>query len=78
MRYYFDLAGEGSSIKDNDGLECSSIAQMRAKAMSILGEIAADIEPADNRIRLLMNVRDAQGAPVYTASLLIEGNEVTG
>ena len=75
MRYYFDVIGEADLTKDSEGIELANPAQMKAKAMAILAEIASETLPSDDQIQLATRVRDAKGTPVYEANLVIEGKE---
>ena len=77
MRYFFDLVGNGQITQDIDGLECKNFEAMRARAMSILAEVAAHSTAKSDLQMLSVHVRDS-AQPVYHATLTIEGAAIQG
>jgi len=77
MRYFFDVDGDGGATLDAEGTECRDVADMRRRASRILAEIAADTSPSNDRVQLIIKVRNTGKSAVYEARLIIEGRELT-
>ena len=72
-RYFFDIHSRDLS-RDEDGVECSSIAEIRQEAMHSLPEIARDLIPQDgDRQSFTVLVRNEKNVTVYTATLTFAG-----
>ncbi|MCJ2045618.1 hypothetical protein MKK58_13915 [Methylobacterium sp. J-078] len=73
-RYYFDIHDGADIQRDVQGLECASVAAATVEAKRVLPAIAADEVPRDGDHRnYTVVVRDAAGAPLYTACLSFVG-----
>jgi hypothetical protein len=73
MRCFFDVDGDGGPTKDLDGSECGTLVHMRQTALGLLAEIAAHTRHHEDHHRVTVQVRNPDGAPLYKASLTIEG-----
>lgn len=73
-RFFFDLQVNGQLQRDNEGIECASMNDVRAEVMRFLPEFADEKVPADRDHRaFVMHVRDEKGRPVYVATVTFTG-----
>jgi hypothetical protein len=73
-RFFFDLQANGQLQRDNEGLECASMNDVRAEVMRFLPEFANEKVSADRDHRaFVMHVRDEEGRPVYIATVTFTG-----
>ena len=73
-RYYFDIHEDGELQKDVDGVELASFEDARKEAQIILPSIAYDSIPRDGDHKsFVVLVTDADGQPVYSATLSYNG-----
>ncbi|ACB27816.1 MULTISPECIES: DUF6894 family protein [Methylobacterium] len=72
-RYFFDIH-DGQLQRDEDGTECADFDAARREAMISLPDVARWEIPSDgDRQSYTVIVRDAAGAPIYTATLTFTG-----
>ena len=69
-RYYFDSRDGDTLVREDIGLEFSSIEEARDQAAVCLAEMAKFVLPGSNRRELAIEVRD--DAPVLRTSLVFE------
>jgi hypothetical protein len=68
-RYFFDTYDGESFIRDQDGLELSSLREAEEEAARCLPEMAKDALPDSNRRDFIVSVRNEKGDTVLTAAL---------
>ena len=73
MRYFFDIQGERSEIRDDEGLELDHEQQAQREARRLLAQIAEDETRFTATSVLMAKVRDQAGRPIYRAMLTLEG-----
>lgn len=72
--YYFDIIDSGWSHRDDTGIECASLDDVRRAAQLALPHIAKDEIPANGDRRFFTVVaRNDAGHAVYTATLTYSG-----
>lgn len=70
-RYYFDVYEPGATV-DTDGAQLSDIQAVRTEVGRVLGDIIRDSGLKSDAHRLIVRVRDDGGAPILTATSIIE------
>ncbi|WP_375160176.1 hypothetical protein [Bradyrhizobium sp. RDT46] len=70
-RYYFDSRDDDIFIADDDGLDFSSLDDVKAQATTALTELAKDVLPGSVVRTLAIEVRDDLG-PVLRIALRFE------
>jgi hypothetical protein len=73
-RYFFDHLVNGRYQEDDTGEELSTLEQVRSEAMRVLPSIAKDeVHRGPDQQTYTVLVKDAEGQPVYTATLTYAG-----
>jgi hypothetical protein len=72
-RYYFD---EGAAGPDQVGLELDGPDQARGEAVKALPDMARDVLPDGDHLRLSVTVRDETGRVFFRASLTLRCESV--
>jgi hypothetical protein len=70
-RYYFDVHDGTALTRDEDGVECCSLNELRFAAIDALPDLARDQLPNGDSTRLAVKVRDAGGKYLFEASLTL-------
>ncbi len=69
-RYFIDTADGDLFLKDEEGLDLSSLQEARVQAQGVLAELAREkITKADSQWSMTTSVRDATGKTVLRAAL---------
>lgn len=69
-RFFFDTNDSGSVARDDEGMDLADRDAARQQALNALPDIARDVLPRDgDRRDMIVDVRDASGRMVFTASL---------
>ncbi len=71
-KYYFDLRDNDLVYPDEDGMEQSSLASVRAEAIQTLAEYVRGTLRDDTRHTLRVEVRDEESRPVLQAVMVFE------
>ena len=74
LRYFFDVDDGSGLVKDEIGLDCSSLRDVRAEAIRVLPDIAREVMPDGDRRTLRTIVRDQNGQEIFEASLALEAH----
>jgi hypothetical protein len=68
VRYFFDLVDGAKVQRDDIGLEFQDLADARAAAANVLGDVTRELLPGGARRHLVMKVRDTAGNYVHECS----------
>jgi hypothetical protein len=71
-KYYFDLRDNDLIYPDEDGMEQSSLAGVRAEAIDTLAEYVRSTLRDESRHTLRVKVRDEDSRPVLQAVMVFE------
>ena len=72
-RYYFDWQDDTRLMRDEDGLDLPGMEAARREAASGLPDLAKDVLlSTDNMRELSITVRDGDGEPIFTTSIVFE------
>lgn len=71
--YFVDTSDGDNAVLDDEGLELADDTAARIAALAALPEMAKDHVPNGNERRFVVRVRNADGAPVYAATLTLAG-----
>jgi hypothetical protein len=71
-RYFFDVTDSGKVSIDKEGVEFGSLDEARREALQTLGEIAKDELPDGDHRQFSIDIRQADGAPILSASLSLQ------
>lgn len=63
-RFYFDVENGEDMIRDEDGVEVSSLEEALAEARTVIAEMADEVCDADPDRSWTLVVRDTSGRPV--------------
>ena len=70
-RYYFDVDDGQALTVDLDGIECSSMDELRFAAIDGLPDLARDQMPNGDHTKMVVKVRNADGNYLFEASLTL-------
>jgi hypothetical protein len=71
-RYYFDWSDNGRTVRDEDGIDLPDLVTAREEAAKGLAGLARDVLPSAVRRDLGITVRDEDGQPIFTTSIVFE------
>jgi hypothetical protein len=71
--YHFQVQDGPATTDDPEGRELPGNHAVRAHAMSVVGEIAFASPSDDDRRAITVDVSDATGTVIYTATMLVAG-----
>ena len=69
--YFFDITDTGRTWTDTEGTELPSLEKAREEALRTLAEIVKDRLPDGDYRDFLIEIREADGAPLLSASLVL-------
>lgn len=70
-RYFFDTYDQDDLSRDEDGIECSTKAQVQRRAIAALPDMARDALPDGPNHDFRVDVRDDRGHVVFRAVLAL-------
>ncbi|WP_336487449.1 DUF6894 family protein [Methylobacterium nigriterrae] len=76
-RYFFDIQ-DGTTLRDNEGLELPDVDAVRVEAHRALAELAMQAPLGNGAVQIRADVRDSGGAYVLSATLLLVSEVAVG
>jgi hypothetical protein len=76
--FFFDVQDGGTTYTDEFGVELDTVDEAAGQALALLPDLARDRVPDGPPHDFAVTVRDAGGAVVHRASLLLRGGWVGG
>jgi hypothetical protein len=70
-RYYFDIRDGQDLYPDEEGLDLADQKAAEIEATSVLGDLAKDLPPLDERQHMAIEVRTMRG-PIFQAAFVFE------
>ncbi|WP_411962273.1 DUF6894 family protein [Mesorhizobium sp. CA4] len=67
--FFFDIYDGSELMRDDSGVECSSLAEVSSRAVHVLPDIAREELPNGTARTLFVKVRDDAGRYIFRASL---------
>ena len=69
--FYFDIFDGEGIIRDEEGTECRTFKAARRAAIEVLPALARDASRGRDQQNLVITMRNADGEPVFIASLVL-------
>ena len=76
--YFFDTRNCGTFIRDDEGLECTNLEEVRVQAAKSLAELALDVLPRTVDCQMGVDVRNQRQEVVLVTELTFKAQVLVG
>lgn len=77
-RYYFDVDDGETFLRDEEGVESSSLDEVHDEAVALLPEIARRVLPLDETREFFVRVRNDADRVIFKATITFEARWLNG